>query len=120
MNEKTIQIHDLQWHVFFVSSNDPRMNAQEEDILGLTIFSSLTILVRRDIPQALFLRTLRHELTHATLFSYGLFGEELGEEGVCNFVEAYGQKILETAEDLVNEQASIPVKKTSKIYPGIH
>ena len=101
-----IRIHDLDWSVQFVYGSDPRLNpGPEEEYFGLTVFASLHILIRRDLPAGLQLRTLRHELTHAALFSFGLNGGGLDEEGVCNFVECHGEEICDLAQQLQQGQS---------------
>ena len=46
-------------------------------------------------------RTLRHELVHAFIFSYGFMNRAQGmdEEGICEFIAVYGSDI----EDIVRE-----------------
>jgi Zn-dependent peptidase ImmA (M78 family) len=41
--------------------------------------------------------TLRHELSHATLESYGLSKESYTEEEVCDIIANYGEDIVDEA-----------------------
>ena len=76
----------------------------EENVCGITHFSEGEIYINKDISDYLIKRTIRHELTHAFLFSYGMGQyEEFSEENVCDFVETYGEDIVEMTNYIYKE-----------------
>lgn len=48
----------------------------------------------RKTPKCKILSTIKHELTHAYLYSYGFSQVELNEEIICDFFEMYGERII--------------------------
>ncbi len=94
MKTYDIMINDLNWTVRFLPYGDEALVSGDDECYGLTEFSKLTINVCDQLPPQLIERTLRHELTHAYLFSNGIDGDGMDEEAVCNFVEAFGLDIM--------------------------
>ena len=48
---------------------------------------------------------LIHEITHAFIWCYGFKGSKLNDEDICNFIGAFGQKIIDYANEiLANEK----------------
>ena len=86
-----IKINKLEWNVVGMSSDsDVFLSNEDENVFGITYFDKQTIYVRVDgISLKLLKRTCRHELCHATLFSYGFQPNSMDEEAICNFVETY-------------------------------
>lgn len=105
MRKIIVKINNLNWKVYFVANNDANLdkNDDEDDVCGITHFSKLRIYINRDIDEELILHTLKHELTHATLFSYGMGQyETFTEENVCDIVETYGEEIINNANYIYN------------------
>lgn len=97
-----VKINGITWKVFGTSADDEAFNAEEgEEVMGITWFTKGEIyLVTENISSELLYRTIKHELTHAFLFSYGINKETLTEEEVCNFVEVYAEDIIKKANSI--------------------
>lgn len=73
-------INNLKWNIKFTSSFD-------ESLFGRTDYDELTIFISDKICKQTQLRTLKHELVHAYLHSYGfMFKDNFTREDVCEFV----------------------------------
>lgn len=93
-----IRINNLTWNVYGVAPDDFKLRTGDGWAYGMTYFDSCEIYIRNDqISDELLHRVCRHEATHATAFSYCFDTEDLSEEDLCNFVEAYGPEICRNA-----------------------
>lgn len=103
-----IKIKDYIWNVSIVSPDDMRLQIDNDVVFGITNFGTLDIyLVKEGIHNDVFKRTIRHELTHAYLNSYGFIGDDMNEEYICNFVEAYAEEICEQTNAIFDELTRI-------------
>ncbi|MDO5084977.1 hypothetical protein EII25_01705 [Erysipelotrichaceae bacterium OH741_COT-311] len=110
-----IKINGLRWTFYFVASEDEHLYMDNQRCFGVSKFDELSVYINVDLEVPLLIRTLRHELTHVYLFSYGFSGEELSEEGICNFVECYGQRIMEDSQYLASTNILKNQEKELKI-----
>lgn len=106
-----IRINSINWTVIFCEEGDPAFESEPSDtaeseagesVLGITKFAQAQIYVRQDVQKDIMYRTLKHELCHAFLFSYGWDGNDMNEEDIANFVESHAEKIVEDAKYLYN------------------
>ena len=104
-----IRINSINWTVIFCQDGDPALNGEQlasaesevnESVLGITRFTQARIYIREDVHSDIIYRTLKHELCHAYLFSYGLDGDNMSEEDIANFIESHAEKIVEDAKYL--------------------
>lgn len=72
---------------------DVRLVDKLEDALGLFDGDEQVIKIRKS-PKAKIYSTIKHELTHAYLYSFGFTQVELNEEVICDFFETYGERII--------------------------
>lgn len=79
-----IKINDIEYKVEMV---------EKLDALGIFYGDDQTIKIRKNLKAKLY-NTIKHELTHAYLYSYGFSQVKLNEEVVCDFFETYGEKII--------------------------
>ena len=108
--EWTIKPTPKQWLV-------DKYNSEHEDkctyAFGLCEYSKHIIQLNEELERTEMIRTLKHELTHCWLWSYGATYETYTEEEVCNKVSAMCDFIYKTTYsyldiiDLMSE-----VKKT--------
>ncbi len=104
MKKLTITIKDYEWKILFVKGDNANLDADEDNsVCGITHFNKLTIYINKDIAEDLVLHTITHELTHATLFSYGMGQyESFTEENVCDFMETHAREIISNADYIYN------------------
>ncbi len=76
------EINGLSWMV--------EVQPLEGDNIGLTDYRHQTITIEEDLSSGAFKRTLKHELTHAIIYSYGLDQiQEFSQEILCDFMANY-------------------------------
>lgn len=117
-----LQINHLTWNIIGTDSSDQNLLGKESEYtFGITYFDRTCAYIRTDLPEELVRRTVRHELTHMTLFSSGMIPETMDEEAICNFVESYGGEIC-TDTDLVCRtllrQKKSSEKNTERVFPA--
>lgn len=94
MNFK-FRINDDEWEIIQVDEDKirNRFNKDNEEdaifVFGLTIFSEHKIWINEDMCTEQKIKTLKHELTHCYIWSYGLGNvPHYTEEMVCDIVSA--------------------------------
>ena len=94
-----IKINNILVSVEFVDKTD------NENILGTFYAKQSKIVVLKSLDSGNKKMTLIHEITHAFIWCYGFKGGKLNDEDICNFVGAYGEKIIDYANKiLANEK----------------
>ena len=96
----TVDIHGTQWTVKLSKGSKIGDNS-EQVFLGRTYFCKHLIRIRKGLDRANMVQTMRHELTHAFLFEYGIHLTD--EESICDFIGAFAGEITEKADRLVKE-----------------
>lgn len=94
MNFK-FRINEDEWEIIQVDKDKirNRLNKDNEEdaifVFGLTIFSEHKIWINEDVCTEQKIKTLKHELTHCYIWSYGLGSvPHYTEEMVCDIVSA--------------------------------
>ena len=94
-----VTINGVRWTVRGCNGDAPELESDGSNVLGITRFATAEIFVQdSDIAEDIVYRTLKHELGHAYLYSYGFIGDEMGEEDFCNFLESYGERLGKDAK----------------------
>ena len=97
-NKFHVIINGIRWTVKGCDGDAPELESDGDNVLGITRFSTAEIFIQNiDVNEDIIYRTLKHELGHAYLYSYGFIGDEMGEEDFCNFIEAYGERLVRDA-----------------------
>lgn len=101
MKKTTVDIHGTQWTVERVKGI--KIDKKHEDVtyLGRTYYGKHLIRMRKGLDHVNAVQTMRHELTHAMLFEYGISLSD--EESICNFIGAFAEEISDKANLLVKE-----------------
>lgn len=97
----------------FVTINGLEWSIQTEDMnstnIGLADYRSLSITLDETVSKETLIRTLKHELTHAIIYSYGL--DQIGkfsQEIVCDFMANYSDLLEDlTHQVLKNEYTTL-------------
>ena len=100
-----VRINDIVWNFRLTVKGDPKLREDDDDlnVLGITRYDSAEVLIRTDLSPELMYRTIKHELTHVYLFSHGIDSSNLSEENVADFVESFGERIIEDAKYIYSE-----------------
>ena len=88
-------INGIDWWVIQVPANHPKLRKQS----GLYALGSCdnfneTIYLSDAIPQYKFKKVLCHEITHAAMFSYGVYMTIDQEELIADLIATYGEEII--------------------------
>ena len=92
-----VKINSLNFEIIEVDEIDKTDDGRH--IIGYIDYIEQKILLLKNLSFEQKTNTLRHELTHAFLWAYGLGAmcEELPLEVVCDFVGIYSSEIVEIA-----------------------
>ena len=89
------EINNDEWEIFIVPSESIKKRYNEDNnadstfVFGLTIYPEHAIWINDTMCLAEQIKTLRHELTHCYIWSYGLYNApHYTEEMVCDIVAA--------------------------------
>ena len=98
-----VKINSLNFKIIEVDEIDKTDDGRY--IIGYTNYVKQEILLLKNLSFEQKINTLRHELTHAFLWAYGLSAmcEELPLEIVCDFVGIYSKDIVEIADKYKKE-----------------
>ena len=92
-------INDINWTVHTEDTGNTN--------IGLTDYRSLDISVEANLPYEAMYRTLKHELTHAIIYSYGL--DQIGkfsQEVVCDFMANYSDMLNRLVHDVLRAETT--------------
>ena len=93
-----ININGIWWTIRGCGEDDEALEIDGDTVFGITKFATAEIFVRQqNIKSEVIYRTIKHELCHAYLYSYGLIAETMGEEEFCNFLECHSEKLIKDA-----------------------
>jgi len=95
-----VKIKRLNWEVHAEDPKTSREKDFEVGDCGDTLFIKKKIYINSTMEDDLVYETIKHELVHAYLFSYGMGQIKFDEEVVCDFVSTYGDSIIKDSKDL--------------------
>ena len=105
------KINNNEWEITEKDSDEMLKKYQEEVdnratfAFGVTIFPKHEIWINKDMVEEQKIRTLKHELTHCFIYTYGLFNvPNFNEEMVCDLVASINDFINETIYDYINKK----------------
>mgnify|MGYP003308109641 CR=1 FL=1 len=102
-------INNEDWDIKLVDKDiiksryNQEYNSEATYVFGLTLYNQNEIWINEDMCEDQRLRTLRHELAHCYIWSYGLNNTpSFTEEMVCDIVASSYYIIDEIVEDFCN------------------
>lgn len=100
-----LKINDVKWTIYKCKKDDEALKIDENSIIfGITKFSTASIFVRtEEMNEDIIYRTLKHELAHAYIYSFGFVGDDMHEENICNFIESHAENIVNDAKKIFKE-----------------
>lgn len=97
-------VNTTQYLAIFSLARPIMDDEDEESTFGLWDSQEQFIYVYVDQSKPKIYKTILHELTHAYLHEYGFgISPVFNEEEICNFMEAYGERIVEDATYIYDE-----------------
>ena len=98
------KINGIRWYLKRVSPNHPKVKRQNgQYALGACDIETHTIYLSQDIPTWKLKKVLCHEITHAAMFSYGIYMTIDQEELVADLIATYGEEIIEVTNRIFNK-----------------
>lgn len=89
------KINNYDWEIKKTSPNHPALaRSNGEFAWGSCDKEALTIYLSESIPSYKLKKVLCHEITHAAMFSYGVFMTYDQEELVADLIATYGEEII--------------------------
>ena len=92
-------INGIDWQIIIVSANHPKLWGK----LGMCEADTHTIYLSDRIPEFKFKKVLCHEITHAAMFSYGVYMTIDQEELIADLIATYGEEIIEITNRIFNK-----------------
>lgn len=94
-------INGIIWRVLLVNPHYPMLRRSDGSYtIGSCCNDNHTIYINEMLNEQMRKKVLRHEITHAVLFSYNILLDIDDEETFADLVATYGEEILENAESL--------------------
>lgn len=97
-----IMINGVEWILFLVDPFDRHLYRADGSLtIGMCDNNYHQIYIRNDLYDDKFWLVLVHELTHASLFSYGIdLSRCCHEELIADYVATHGEEIIAIAKDV--------------------
>ena len=103
MNSFTI--NNIEWVVKYVSPTDSSLWRAiiGKYALGCCDNVNKTIYINNSLPELLSKKVLRHEITHAAMFSYDINLTIDQEELIADLIATYGDEIIYITDKIFNK-----------------
>ncbi len=115
MRDKTfyLTINGVRWAVHSCGADADELEVEGDEVFGITKFATAEIFVRNEkMSEDIIYRTIKHELGHAYLYSYGMIAETMDEEDICNFLESHAEHLIRDAKYVFSKR--FKTKRTHK------
>lgn len=97
-------INGIDWEIKKVSPNHPKVQRTNGDFaLGACDEQTHTIYISDIVPWYKFKKVLCHEITHAAMFSYGVYMTVDQEELIADLIATYGEEIIEVTNRIFSK-----------------
>lgn len=94
-------INGIIWRVILVNPYHPMLRRPDGFYtIGSCCNNNHTIYINEMLNEQMKRKVLRHEITHAVLFSYNILLDIDDEETFADLVATFGEEIIETAEKI--------------------
>lgn len=100
-----LTINGIRWSVRGCGVDADELEVEGDEVFGITKFATAEIFVRSEkMNKDIIYRTIKHELGHAYLYSYGMTAETMDEEDICNFLESHAEHLIRDAKYVFNKR----------------
>lgn len=97
-------INGILWRVKFVNPMHPMLFREDGSLaIGMCDNSERTIYINCTLYGYLLKKAISHEITHASMFSYGIYLSEREEELLADLVATYGEEIIIIADKIFSK-----------------
>lgn len=103
-----IVINGVEWQIKFVSPFNPHLHtSSNSQALGCCDSYDKVIYINKILNPIQLKIVLRHELTHAIIYSYDINMSRKEEERLAHFISYYGEEIVDLSKQVYNERKGI-------------
>lgn len=106
------KINNMTWEIVMKTKEEllEKYESEREQkayyVYGYTAYPSHEIWINQDMCFEQQIRTLKHELTHCFIWSYGMYNvENYNEEFICDLVSASNDFINEVVEKYIKQMS---------------
>lgn len=100
------EINGIEWGIKLTSANHPQLRRNDGSYaIGSCDYTTKLIYLSEDIPPYKLKKVLCHEITHAAMFSYGVYMSIEQEELIADLIATYGSEIIEITNKIFNRIA---------------
>lgn len=91
-----VTINDITWTI--------QSESIDSDAIGLTNYRQQLITMEEDVGMDVFIATLKHELTHAIIYSYGLDQfPKFNQEMLCDFMATHAGELMDLTATILSD-----------------
>ena len=96
-----INLEGLVWQVELADANSPELMVNNEPCRGTTWFHHQRIYISNELSPECALRVIRHEVTHAYIWSTQIsWPKTYDEEYICDFLAMWAPQILAASDTI--------------------
>lgn len=96
-----INLEGLVWQVELADAHSPNLMVNSEPCRGTTWCGHQRIYISNELSVDCAMRVIRHEVTHAYIWSTQMvLPETFDEEWICNFISMWGPQILGASDQI--------------------
>lgn len=104
-----IIINGVEWQIKFVSPFNPHLyTSSGTKALGCCDSYNKIIYISKFLNPIQLKIVLRHELTHAVIYSYDISMTKREEEKVAQVISYYGEEIIDLTKEIYNKRKGYP------------
>ena len=94
-------INDQKWEIKYATPCSRNLQRSDGSLtVGVTDLKDGVIYLSTALSGAFLRKVLIHELTHAAMFSYGIFVDLDTEELICDLIASHGDEIIGLADKI--------------------
>lgn len=91
-----MEINGINWKIEYVKPSSHKLQrADGTYTIGVTDNYTKTISINERLNDYMYVKCLTHEITHAVIFSYGVYLDEFTEELIADFMANYGFEVTD-------------------------
>lgn len=102
-----ININGVIWNIIFISPYSNLLKRSDGSVtVGMTDCDTKMICIADNVYGEFLRKVLCHELTHAYIYSYGIFLDIAQEEMVCDLLATYARDIIRITDEVYKRFSS--------------
>ena len=92
------------WQIKYATPGSLNLRRSDgSETVGVTNLKEGVIYLSTALSGAFLRKVLIHELTHAAMFSYGIFTDIETEELICDVLASHGEEVIRLADNIFRQ-----------------